>query len=207
MEKSVSPTGTVKPGDTVTYTLKVTNNTGKDLKNITVSEKLDANLIFVKAEGDGKYTDDVWAIETLANGKTATLTITVKVKENVADGTKIANTATVTGAFTDDSDLPDGITPDDKVEITVKMPGKPVKPNTPDKPNKPSTSDKPNTSGNSGASNTPSSSNSNSGASQSTSVSTGDYNDSIIQFMTLLAFSLVGIVAMMIADRKKHTTR
>ena len=207
VEKSVSPTGTVKPGDTVTYTLKVTNNTGKDLKNITVSEKLDANLIFVKAEGDGKYTDDVWAIETLANGKTATLTITVKVKENVADGTKIANTATVTGAFTDDSDLPDGITPDDKVEITVKMPGKPVKPNTPDKPNKPSTSDKPNTSGNSGASNTPSSSNSNSGASQSTSVSTGDYNDSIIQFMTLLAFSLVGIVAMMIADRKKHTTR
>ncbi len=200
VEKSVSTTGTVKPGDTVTYTLKVTNNTGKDLKNITVSEKLDAKLTFVKAEGDGKYADDVWTIETLADEKTATLVITVKVKENVVDGTKIANTAIVTGASADDSDLPAGTTLDDKVEITVKVPYKPVKPDTPDKPNKPN---KPNTSGTS----TSSGSNSISSASQSTSVSTGDYNSSILQFTTLLTFSLVGIVAMMIADRKKHTNR
>ena len=40
VEKSAAPSGAVKPGDTVTYTISVSNGTGKDLKGIEVSEKL-----------------------------------------------------------------------------------------------------------------------------------------------------------------------
>lgn len=129
IEKTAAPSGTVKPGDTVTYTISVTNGTGRDLKDITVFEKLNENLTFVSAEPAGQYdaSTDTWTIASLVNGDKAQLTITAAVKEGVADGTVISNTAAITDAGTDDDEnekLPDGTKPEDKADVTVTNPDK-----------------------------------------------------------------------------------
>ena len=127
IEKTATPSGTVKPGDTVTYTISVTNGTGRALKDITVSEKLNENLTFVSVDPAGQYdaSTGVWTIASLANGAKAQLTISATVKEGVADGTVISNTAAITDAGTDDDEnekLPDGTKPEDKADVTVTNP-------------------------------------------------------------------------------------
>ena len=121
--KTVSPTGTVMPGDTVTYTITVTNNTGKLLSNITVSETLDRTKLesFVaSADMDYDFTSGTWRIWALANGSSATLTISAKVKAD-ATGT-INNTATITGAGDGGNRLPQGSGGSSSVSITVGTP-------------------------------------------------------------------------------------
>ena len=113
---------TAKPGETIKYTITVSNKTGKDLKNITVSEKLNSNLEFVSAEPGKQYDSGtgIWTIPSLEKGADAVLTITATVKDEVESDTTINNTVTITGAETDDgAELPDGTNPEDKVEITV----------------------------------------------------------------------------------------
>ena len=116
IDKSANRT-TVRPGKTITYTIKVTNKTGVDLEDIVVSEKLDANLTFVSASGDGNYAvkDGLWTIPELKNGKTAKLTIKATVKSGVKNGTVIKNTVVITEAGGD----PVPGTPSDTVKVTV----------------------------------------------------------------------------------------
>ena len=121
--KTVSPTGTVMPGDTVTYTITVTNNTGKILSGITVSETLDRTKLesFVaSADKDYNFTSGTWRIWALANGSSTTLTISAKVKAD-ATGT-INNTATITGAGDGGNGLPQGSGGSSSVSITVGTP-------------------------------------------------------------------------------------
>ena len=113
----------VTPGEEVTYTITVTNNTGSDLTNVQVSEVLNENLTLVSTSGDGTYADSVWTIPSLANGTSATLTITAVVNSDVAAGTVISNTVTVTDASDADGEsLPGENKPQDSVDITVTDP-------------------------------------------------------------------------------------
>ena len=125
--KTVSPTGTVMPGDTVTYTITVTNNTGKLLYGITVADVLDSKLELINARADkGSYdfTNGIWSFPTgmavFTDGSSATLTITAKVKAD-ATGT-INNTATITGAQDGGNGLPQGSGGSSSVSITVGTP-------------------------------------------------------------------------------------
>ena len=124
--KTVSPTGTVMPGDTVTYTITVTNNTGKLLHSITVSEALDSRLELLGYTATGSYdaANGIWRFPVgtavFANGSSATLTITAKVKAN-ATGT-INNTATITGAVSGEEELTLNPRPSSSVSITVGTP-------------------------------------------------------------------------------------
>ncbi|MGN1027241.1 MAG: InlB B-repeat-containing protein [Faecousia sp.] len=124
--KTVSPTGTVMPGDTVTYTITVTNNTGKPLRSITVSEALDSRLELLGYTATGSYdaANGIWSFPVgtavFANGSSATLTITAKVKAN-ATGT-INNTATITGAVSGEEELTLDPSPSSSVSITVGTP-------------------------------------------------------------------------------------
>lgn len=111
---------TAKPGDTVTYKITVTNNTGKDLTNVKVSDELDENLTFVSAEPVNSYVAGAWTIGELTNGNSATLTITAKVNDGVAAGTMIKNAATITDAKAGDDTLPDEDKPSDEVDVTVE---------------------------------------------------------------------------------------
>ena len=121
IEQTVDKTK-VKPDDTVTYTIRVTNETGFDLTNITVSEKLDMrNLNSIKVSGEGKYADNVWTLDSLENGKTAILTMTAKVNGTAAVQTVIKNTAIITGAAAGEKTLPDGTERKAETEITVVL--------------------------------------------------------------------------------------
>src|SRR5262249_16997546 len=84
--KSVSdPTPNV--GDTVTFTLTLTNQGPNAATNVTVNDLLPAGLTFVSAthtQGTYDSTAGVWAVGTLANTATARLTIIARVDAPVA---------------------------------------------------------------------------------------------------------------------------
>lgn len=115
----------VNAGEDVVYKITVANNTGVELTGIEVSEKLDKELTFVSAEPSDQYnaTSGVWTIAALGNGKTATLTITAKAKDDVADKTMIPNTATITVASDGTNTLPEDKGPSASVDITVNNGG------------------------------------------------------------------------------------
>ena len=91
-------------GDTVAFTVDVTNDGPDTATNVSVNESLESGLSFVSAETtQGEYNDDTstYDVGALANGETATLTLTALV--NSSENT--SNTVEVTG------DEPDPIDP------------------------------------------------------------------------------------------------
>ena len=123
--KSVSPTGPVKPGTTLTYTITVTNNTGADLDSVVVYDKLDRHLTFVSATGAGSYSTRTcfWTVAPLANGASAALVIKATVNAGTADKTVIYNTASVLAASADNEDLKVGSGPSASANVAVTNPG------------------------------------------------------------------------------------
>lgn len=95
----------VKAGETITYALKITNNsTQKTYKNISFKENIDTNNVEVvsvsRKYNDGetnRYSDNSTnrSISSLAPGKSVTIYYTVKVKNEVAVGTIITSTGSV----------------------------------------------------------------------------------------------------------------
>lgn len=125
ISKSVSPTGPVKPGTTLTYTITVTNNTGADLDSVVVYDKLDRHLTFVSATGAGSYSTltGVWNVGALANGASAALVIKATVNAGTADKTVIYNTASVFAASAGNEDLKVGSGPSASANVAVTNPG------------------------------------------------------------------------------------
>ena len=83
------------PGTDVTYTIVATNNGPIDATNVKVTDTWPSGMTYESCTPTGAYdsTSGVWTIGPLANGHSATLTITAKVKNT---GT-ITNTATIAG--------------------------------------------------------------------------------------------------------------
>ncbi len=117
--KTVSPTGTVKLGDTLTYTLKFTNTGDEDLTNVVIKDNLPAEVEWtsVKIAGtnaSGLPTGDGWGTNLLANGITISkvsvggnvvVTITTKVKSDAVTATKCGtNSKTFTNSATSKTD-------------------------------------------------------------------------------------------------------
>ena len=125
ISKSVSPTGPVKPGTTLTYTITVTNNTGADLDSVLVYDALDRHLTFVSATGAGSYStlSGFWNVGALANGASAALVIKATVKAGTADKTVIYNTASVVNASSGNESIPDGSRPSASANVAVTNPG------------------------------------------------------------------------------------
>lgn len=125
ISKSVSPTGPVKLGTTLTYTITVTNNTGADLDSVVVYDKLDRHLTFVSATGAGSYSTltDFWNVGALANGASAALVIKATVNAGTADKTVIYNTASVLAASSGNEDLKVGSGPSASANVAVTNPG------------------------------------------------------------------------------------
>jgi uncharacterized repeat protein (TIGR01451 family) len=101
--KTATPTPTVPQGNTVTYTLAVTNNGPASATNVTVTDALPATLTYLSAtptgtgacsEADGSVT---CLLGTMANGGSATVTVlTIAGAPGV-----ITNTASVNADQTD----------------------------------------------------------------------------------------------------------
>ena len=90
----------VKPGEELTYTIKVTNTSDVDTEKVVVEDTIPANTIFVKADNGGALEENkvVWKDQVIKAGETNTYTLTVKVGEDVKLGTIIENTAIVDGS-------------------------------------------------------------------------------------------------------------
>ena len=79
-------------GDTVTFTLTLTNQGPDEATGVVVSDPLPAGLTFVSAtpsQGDYDPATGIWTVGTLAAGATATLLIAVRV-DSPTGGTNVA---------------------------------------------------------------------------------------------------------------------
>ncbi|MBZ2166321.1 Ig-like domain-containing protein [Methanobacterium spitsbergense] len=96
----------VNVGDTVTYRVTATNNGPNAATGIMITDILPAGLTgFTVTPSVGTYYNNVWVIPSLANGATATLTITGTATASMA-GTTTINTATETAQDQYISQLP-----------------------------------------------------------------------------------------------------
>ena len=108
LNKTVDAT-TVSSGDSVTWTLTLTNNQANanaDATGVQVTDVLPAGVSFVSANpSSGTFSNGTWVLGTaLSPGATATLGITTTVDNNVAGGDTLINTAQVSAANESDID-------------------------------------------------------------------------------------------------------
>jgi uncharacterized repeat protein (TIGR01451 family) len=87
---------TVVAGQTVTFTLEITNDNGRALTNVRTCNRLPSRLIFVSATpaarlSVGRYC---WTVSRLSNGQTRTFKLTAQVP--LGPGGAVTNTATAT---------------------------------------------------------------------------------------------------------------
>ncbi len=104
MSKSVTPTS-VREGQTIVYTLIVTNAGPASTSNIIISDTLPAGVTFGSQSGTGSYDDSsgAWSVGTTLNSSDrATMTITATVNSGTASQT-ITNTATISAAADGDT--------------------------------------------------------------------------------------------------------
>ena len=119
--KKIVDDETPKAGEEVKYTITVANEGTAKAKNVIVTDILDSNLTFVSATLNGDpITPDrgVYTVGELAKDGSAELVITAKVKDSVAAGTEITNTATAK-----DTNRPADPEPKGEVTITVQPDG------------------------------------------------------------------------------------
>ena len=103
IEKIVSDSNPVI-GDNITYMLKLRNNGPNDAGDIIAIDNLPSGVVYVSSnpsQGTYDYQSGRWNIGSLSNGRTATLTITVKVNQ----GGTITNTASIVGYDISDTNL------------------------------------------------------------------------------------------------------
>lgn len=86
---------TPSEGDTVVYTISVTNNGISDASNVSLIDNLPFGVTYVSDDSSGAYSEatSVWTIGSLSNGDSATLNITATVNADTA-GTTVTNTTT-----------------------------------------------------------------------------------------------------------------
>jgi uncharacterized repeat protein (TIGR01451 family) len=113
ISKARSPLGPINAGANVTYTIQVTNNGPNPASSVTFTDVVPAGTSLVSqsnpagwscntipAGGTGTIT---CTKASMANAETATLTVVATVNCNVANGTTINNTATVSAVSPSDS--------------------------------------------------------------------------------------------------------
>jgi len=87
-------------GQNLVYTITYSNTGNADTANVVISDTLPANVTFVSASDGGKESGGVvtWAIGALAKKTEKTVTLTVKVNADTADGGSVTNaTYTIKG--------------------------------------------------------------------------------------------------------------
>ncbi|MEW5907875.1 MAG: hypothetical protein AB1643_01700 [Patescibacteria group bacterium] len=87
-------------GDTIEYLLNIKNETGDELKNITVKDSLSQNFDFLDSNPPTSVSSDsnlFWKIASLSSKKTATISLRVKTKP-VEKNITIANSFSATAA-------------------------------------------------------------------------------------------------------------
>jgi uncharacterized repeat protein (TIGR01451 family) len=95
-----SGNGVAEPGETLTYTITLTNSGGSDATGYGVTDPLDANVAFVSADNGGTQAGGIvtWTGLTVPASGNLVLTVIVTVLDPIPDGvTEIGNVAFETG--------------------------------------------------------------------------------------------------------------
>ncbi len=84
-------------GDTLTFTLNVTNFGGLSAYNVTLVDVLADNYTYVSSSPAGTASGGnvIWGLGTVASGSTSTVSLTVRVNDGVANATTLLNGAMV----------------------------------------------------------------------------------------------------------------
>ncbi|HAG85274.1 MAG TPA: hypothetical protein DCL61_30050 [Cyanobacteria bacterium UBA12227] len=119
LEKTVD-NATSSVGQTITFTVNVTNEGPDTTNNVTVKDLLPTEISHISNTGGGSYnpTTGIWNVGTLTNGQTKSLQITAQVNNTG----NITNIAEVTGSSLRDPDsqINNNIsTEDDQASVTV----------------------------------------------------------------------------------------
>lgn len=95
----------LQEGDTIVYTLALTNNGPRNANQIEVTDVLPAGLTYVSDDSGGDYDSatGLWTPPLLTSGSSTTLNITLTVDPGTA-GNTITNTATITNSNRIDPD-------------------------------------------------------------------------------------------------------
>ena len=112
---------TANVGDTITYTVLVTNNGSSTATNVNVLEAFPSQLTFVSysvTSGSYSTSTNIWDIGTLSNGSTTTMTLVGTVNAGTA-GQNISNTVSVSASEND----PDNSNNTSTVGTTINNPG------------------------------------------------------------------------------------
>jgi len=107
--ESGSIAGVAEPGETLTYTITLTNSGGADAFNVGVVDPLDANVAFVSASNGGALSGSTvtWSGLTVPGNGSLVLTIAVTVADPIPDGTtQVLNLVYVTGTTPPDCTAP-----------------------------------------------------------------------------------------------------
>ncbi|UCD25368.1 MAG: DUF11 domain-containing protein, partial [Gemmatimonadota bacterium] len=102
-------------GDTILYTVTVTNNGPSDATGVTLSDVLPAGVSYVSDDAGGSYSGGVWAVGSLVNAASATLNITATVDAGTA-GSTITNTASVSAL-----DQTDAVPGNDSAAVAINV--------------------------------------------------------------------------------------
>ncbi|MBO4350025.1 MAG: DUF11 domain-containing protein, partial [Proteobacteria bacterium] len=93
----VHPGSTVEPGESLTYTIEITNHSDKAYKDLYITEDLSEYVDLKKADGGIGYANAVaWFVPSVDAGAKHTITYTVEVKNDPAlVGKKVISTGSV----------------------------------------------------------------------------------------------------------------
>jgi uncharacterized repeat protein (TIGR01451 family) len=83
----------VKPGQTLTYTLTYANHGNEPGENVVLTETYDPHTLFDSASPAPTSGDNVWQIGTLPPDTSGTITVAVRVPDDVPIGTTLRNEA------------------------------------------------------------------------------------------------------------------
>jgi uncharacterized repeat protein (TIGR01451 family) len=113
VRKTVSD-GTPREGDTIVYTIVVTNDGPLDATSVQLTDELPTGVTYIThTVSQGTYTDSLWTVARLDNAAGATMTITAMVDSGTA-GETIINTAYGLAA-----DQPDRISDNNEASVGI----------------------------------------------------------------------------------------
>ena len=120
----------VEQGDTLTYSIVVTNTSAVGATNVTVTDSLPGDVTYISASDSASHAGGIitWSNLSISAGASKTLTVTGRVGDTVANGTILTNTAFVNGIqATDTTTVQDGST-QTNLTLTLSDSEDPVEP-------------------------------------------------------------------------------